>query len=376
MKLKSLSCKIIMTSTFFSIVTVNMIAPISIFASELQPAVKEKQEQNSLVTENAKVIEMLKKTGSFASTMNRYSLTLLKSSDIDFGNIQIPNHENLPQKIKEDQKSAREHALLWDKKIKFNLIDNIENIISYNAQFQNYYSLLVDAANNKDTEVLKEGLTDLQAEVKKNKKMAIELITALKELRDLTGTDSRNFNSHQGILATILEGTKGIEDDKKNVMELMEKLKEAESLRDKGIYTVCFPSFMTWIAGGIVLAIANSQLDELRPLLDTLNRTVTDKESLQRSVLVAQTSMKEIHDVINSAIYSLTYMATQWDDLDSQYNKIVESINQASDKAESNKFMFMIPILNTAKDKWYSLEQDAKILKEGLKDLEGVTKLN
>ena len=66
---------------------------------------------------------------------------------------------------------------------------------------------------------------------------------------------------------------------------------------------------------------------------------------------------------IGSAINALTYMSAQWHDLDSQYSGVLNHI----DKADPNKFKFLKPNLNAAKDSWKTLRADAFTLKEGTK---------
>ena len=56
-------------------------------------------------------------------------------------------------------------------------------------------------------------------------------------------------------------------------------------------------------------------------------------------------------------------MSTQWHDLDSQYSGVLGHIENAGSKADQNKFKFLKPNLNAAKDSWKTLRTDAVTLK-------------
>ncbi|TKI80708.1 hypothetical protein FC701_27545, partial [Bacillus mycoides] len=93
------------------------------------------------------------------------------------------------------------------------------------------------------------------------------------------------------------------------------------------------------------------------------------KVTLNRVVGVAYNNINEMHNAIGSAINALTYMSAQWHDLDSQYSGVLSHIDKASQKADQNKFKFLKPNLNAAKDSWKTLRADAFTLKEGIKTL-------
>ena len=76
-----------------------------------------------------------------------------------------------------------------------------------------------------------------------------------------------------------------------------------------------------------------------------------------------------MHKALDDAINHLTYMSTQWHDLDSQYSGVLGHIDTAAQKADQNKFKFLKPNLNAAKDSWKTLHTDALTLKEGIKEL-------
>ncbi|PEA81150.1 hemolysin BL-binding component [Bacillus pseudomycoides] len=76
-----------------------------------------------------------------------------------------------------------------------------------------------------------------------------------------------------------------------------------------------------------------------------------------------------MHSAIDKAINDLTYMSAQWHDLDSKYSGVMGYIDNAAQKADQNKFKFLKPNLDAAKDSWKTLRTDVVTLKEGIKEL-------
>ncbi|PGS02189.1 hemolysin BL-binding component [Bacillus pseudomycoides] len=76
-----------------------------------------------------------------------------------------------------------------------------------------------------------------------------------------------------------------------------------------------------------------------------------------------------MHSAIDKAINDLTYMSTQWHALDSKYSGVMGYIDNAAQKADQNKFKFLKPNLDAAKDSWKTLRTDVVTLKEGIKEL-------
>ena len=122
------------------------------------------------------------------------------------------------------------------------------------------------------------------------------------------------------------------------------------------------------IIGGIIVGVARDNLGQLEPLLAELRQTVDYKVTLNRVVKVAY-NISEMHSALDDAINALTYISTQWHDLDSQYSGVLGHIENAAQKADQNKFKFLKPNLNAAKDSWKTLRTDAVTLKEGIKEL-------
>ncbi|MBG9612217.1 HBL/NHE enterotoxin family protein [Bacillus cereus] len=365
--LKKLPYKAIVLSTLLTCTATMLTPPVTTFAEEVEQS---NPSNNDLSANTDKMQEMLERAGEFAEVMNRYSYMLIRNPDVNFQGIDIKGHSDLPGKVVQDQQNARNHANTWDTQVKRQLIDTLTGIIVYDTTFDNYYDLLVQASQNGNKEVLTEGITDLQSDIQNNKQKAVVLIDALGKLKDSIGEDSRAFQTNKDTLSSILKNqTTGLDDDEIAMQKVLDEINHFKRVRRDGTIVVAIPTIWTWISGGIMLGVAQAQLNKLEPLLEQLNQTIDYKKTLNRVVGVAANSVNEMHTAIDNAIAALTFMKTQWDDLDAQYMGVLESIEVADKKISTDKFTFLIPTLNTAKENWKALKTDATTLKEGLKEL-------
>ncbi|AFQ15699.1 HBL/NHE enterotoxin family protein [Bacillus thuringiensis] len=361
--------KLLAVSTFLTLTTTTVVSPVAAFASESKIE-QTSTEDISLSVNSEKMKKALQDAGVFAKSMNDYSYLLINNPDVNFEGIDIKGYTNLPSQIAQDQKNAREHATKWDTHIKKQLLDTLTGIVEYDTTFDNYYDTLIEAINEGDADTLKEGITDLQGEIKQNQVYAQNLIQELAKLRDSIGKDVRAFGGHKDILQSILKNqASGIDEDEKRLNDVLEQVRHFKQVESDGIITVSIPSIPTWIAGGVMIGVARDNLGTLEPLLAQLRQTVDYKITLNRVVGVAYNNIAEMQNAIESAINALTYMSAQWHDLDSQYSGVLNHIEKASQKADQNKFKFLKPNLNAAKDSWKTLRSDASTLKEGIKTL-------
>ncbi|MFV5894581.1 MULTISPECIES: HBL/NHE enterotoxin family protein [unclassified Bacillus cereus group] len=366
--------KLLAVSTFLTLTTTTVVSPVAAFASESKIE-QTSTEDISLSVNSEKMKKALQDAGVFAKSMNDYSYLLINNPDVNFEGIDIKGYTNLPSQIAQDQKNAREHATKWDAHIKKQLLDTLTGIVEYDTTFDNYYDTLVEAINEGDADTLKEGITDLQGEIKQNQAYTQNLIQELAKLRDSIGEDVRAFGGHKDILQSILKNqASGIDEDEKRLNDVLEQVRHFKQVESDGIITVSVPSIPTWIAGGVMIGVARNNLGTLEPLLAQLRQTVDYKITLNRVVGVAYNNIAEMQNAIGSAINALTYMSAQWHDLDSQYSGVLNHIDKASQKADQNKLKFLKPNLNAAKDSWKTLRADASILKEGIRILKASTK--
>ncbi|MBE7104496.1 HBL/NHE enterotoxin family protein [Bacillus cereus] len=365
--MKKVPYKLIVASALLTMTTTSVVSPVAAFASEIEQT---NNGDTALSANEARMKETLQKAGLFAKSMNAYSYMLIKNPDVNFEGININGYVDLPGRIVQDQKNARAHAVTWDTKVKKQLLDTLTGIIEYDTTFDNYYETMVDAINTGDGDTLKEGITDLRGEIQQNQKYAQQLIEELTKLRDSIGQDVRAFGSNKDLLQSILKNQGAdVEADQKRLDEVLGSVNYYKQLESDGFNVMKGAILGLPLIGGIIVGVARDNLGKLEPLLAELRQTVDYKLTLNRVVGVAYNNISEMHKALDDAINSLTYMSTQWHDLDSQYSGVLGHIETASQKADQNKFKFLKPNLNAAKDSWKTLHIDAVTLKEGIKEL-------
>ncbi|EJR45127.1 hemolysin BL-binding component [Bacillus cereus VD107] len=363
--IKKIPYKLIAVSTLLTITTANVVSPVVAFASEIE------QTNNGDMSLSANE-EQMKKTvqdaGLFVKSMNEYSYLLINNPDVSFEGITINGYADLPSKIVQDQKNAREHAVSWNTKVKKQLLDTLTGIIEYDTKFENHYETLVEAINIGNGDTLKKGITDLRGEIQQNQNSAKVLIEELTKFKNAIGEDVRVFGSHKETLQSILKSQgAAVEDDQKRLEDLLGQVNYQKDIESKGLDMVKIPFLPTLIAGGIMIGDARGKLGWLEPELAKLRQNVDYKITLNRVVGVAFHNISDMHSAIDNAITALTYMSTQWDDLDSRYAGVLGHIDKADQKVDQNRYKFLIPNLNAAKDSWKTLRTDVVTLQEGIK---------
>ncbi|WP_243522417.1 HBL/NHE enterotoxin family protein [Bacillus pseudomycoides] len=365
--IKKLPYKLLAVSTFLTMTTTYAVTPVATFASEIEQT---NSGDMSLSANEEKMKKALQDAGVFAKFMTDYSCLLINNPDVNFEGIIINGYADLPIKIVQDQQNAREHAVTWDTQIKGQLLDTLTGIIEYDTTFDNHYGTLVEAINTGNGDTFKKGITDLRGEIQQNEEYAQQLIQELTKLKDDIGQDVRAFGSDKDLLQSILKNQgAAVEDDQKHLNEVLAEINYQKDIESKGLTMVKIPFFPVMISGGIMIGDARSKLSTLEPKLAQLRQTVDYKLTLNRVVGVAFNNIDQMHSAIDNALKSLTFMYDQWSDLDRQYGSILQFIDKASEKADQNKFKFLLPNLNAAKDSWKTVRTDAFTLKEGIKEL-------
>ncbi|WP_439741503.1 hemolysin BL binding component B [Bacillus pseudomycoides] len=365
--LNKIPYKLIVASALLTMTTTSVVSPVATYASEIEQT---NNGDTSLSANEAKMKEALQKAGLFAKSMNAYSYMLIKNPDVNFEGININGYVDLPGRIVQDQKNARAHAVTWDTQVKKQLLDTLTGIIEYDTTFENYYETIVEAINTGDGDTLKEGITDLRGEIQQNQKSAQQLIQELTKLRDAIGQDVRAFGGNKELLQSILKNQGAVvEADEKRLQQILDSVNYYKKLESDGFNVMKGAILGLPIIGGIIVGIARDNLSKLEPTLTELRKTVDYKTTLNRVVGVAFHNISDMHSTIDNAITALTYMSTQWDDLDSQYSGVLGHIDTAAQKADQNRYKFINPNLNSAKDRWKTLRTDVVTLKEGMKEL-------
>ncbi|PDY46646.1 hemolysin [Bacillus pseudomycoides] len=391
--MKKIPYKLLAVSTFLTLTTTSVVAPVATFASQIEQTTTG---DTSLSANNEKMKTTLQKAGVFAKSMNAYSYMLIKNPDVNFEGITINGYADLPGKIVQDQKNARAHAVTWDMEVKKQLLNTLTGIVEFDTKFDTYYDTLVEAADTaaieaqkskeladkegKDpqetpegkmaTAILKEGITDLRQDIQLNRDSAQKLIQELTKLRDAIGEDVRAFGSNKDQLQSILKNQGAdVEADQKRLDEILGSVNYYKQLESDGYNVMKGALFGLPLIGGVIVLTAQENLKKLEPTLAELRKTVDDKVTLNRVVGLAHNNISEMHKALDEAINSLTYMSAQWNDLDSQYSGVLKNVDNAAKKSAAKSFIFLKLNLNSAQSSWKTLEADALTLKEGIKEL-------
>ncbi|MFT4141776.1 MAG: HBL/NHE enterotoxin family protein [Bacillus sp. (in: firmicutes)] len=307
----------------------------------------------------------LNKLGDFAASMNAYSLMLLRNPNVDLDELQWMGYRDLLINIRNNQEYARNNALQWERILKPMLIGVNQNIINYDLKFQNYYNILSNAVNKNDKSTLAEGISNLQNSIKYNREQANQLREQLKMFRELVGQDSRAFSDNISVLSAILQAQiEGIPEDQNRVQSLMQQMSHSNQMWYTGMAIVGIP-VIGWIAGGIILATSSTKLKRLNPLLQELQGRVDYRITLSRIVGIANGSLQNMLGAVNGAINTLGEMAAHWDSVDAKYTGLLGHINDASHVS----IHFILSELNTSKDSWSDLRQQAELLDKTIKGL-------
>ncbi|PGC32492.1 hemolysin [Bacillus pseudomycoides] len=365
--IKKIPYKLLAVSTFLTITTTYAVTPVATFASEI---VQTNNGDMSLSANEEQMKKALQDAAVFAKSMNDYSYLLINNPDVNFEGININGYADLPGKIVQDQKNAREHAVTWNTQVKKQLLDTLTDIIEYDTKFYNHYGTLVEAINTGNGDTLKKGITDLRSEIQQNEEHAQKFIQELTKLKEDIGQDVRAFGGNKDLLQSILKNQGAdVETDQKRLNEVLADINYQRDIESKGWIMVKTGFIPVMISGGIMIGDARGKLGWLEPEFAKLRQTVDYKLTLNRVVGVAFNNISEMHSAIDNALKSLTFMYDQWSDLDRQYGSVLQFIDKASEKADQNKFKFLLPNLNAAKDSWKTVRTDAFTLKEGIKEL-------
>ncbi|MHB0803215.1 HBL/NHE enterotoxin family protein [Bacillus thuringiensis] len=366
--MKTLSYKLLMVSSLLAGTTATIVAPMSTFAKEMGQIGVENEENINFAVDSAAMKTGFEKTREFAQAMNEYSYKLLNTPDVNFKGISLgEQNTDLPQNIQIDQKKARENATRWNNELKKHLLNTLENIVFYDTTFGNYYNELIKAADTNDGDTLKEGIRDLQEDIKKNQQDAATLIQKLNEFRSGLEADNRAFAQDKGRLSIVLTSQDGsIKQDEDQLEAINNRYKELQKKQDLGHDLIKTPFILV---GGLILLLTGPEYKILREEIEKLNQSISEKHTLNRIVVDACNSVTDMHTAIDNAVKSLEFMTTQWHALDIKYDHILDAIDKASAKAEKDMFNFVKIQLNVAKDTWSMLHKDAVEMQEGIKEL-------
>ncbi|MGX4670522.1 non-hemolytic enterotoxin subunit B [Cerasibacillus sp. JNUCC 74] len=408
--------KTIAISTLIATVLTANIFPARTFAAENPTPTSSYENVADLAEQYAEynlgpegIIEAIQKTGSNVLGMDLYALTLLKQPNVNFNGITLID-DALQQTIVSQQQLAKENAKTWLDELKPQLIQTNENIISYDIEFQNYYSALKNAADTavragkeaqeaqdlstqerkqneaqKAKDKLSEGLLVLTQSIESNKDEVDILVNDLKNFRNKLTTDTQNFKTHSNTITSIIASENaGIPLLKKQIDTHNELINDYNAMIIGGSLGIALGpaavaggSFIIWTGAGtktgvalitvgvgaastgIALVVKGKEgLDTSTAEIKRLTAKLSQSETQVVLLSAIESQLNYLSETINEAIISLENISNQWGIMKSKYTNLAKAVQRVNPE----KLTFINDNLSTAKDQWADIREYAKEL--------------
>ncbi|MEH6933533.1 non-hemolytic enterotoxin subunit B [Bacillus sp. JJ783] len=313
--------------------------------------------------------DAIEKTGSNMLVMDLYALTIVKQANVNFDGVTVINND-LQTSIKDNHDASRKNAKQWLDGLKPQIIQTNQNIINYNTQFQNYYDVLVEAANNKDKETLKAVLTSLDDSISENKGAVDKLVQDLKAFRGKLELDTQNLKTDANKITDILSGQdagiplmqKQIETNQ-TVIDENNKVYIGSSVATAlGAYltaTIVFAPIGAGALGGGIYGVTTSQ-QQIKTAQEEIKKLTENISTAKQQVVkltVLKNNTNNLTETIDAAITALENVKNQWQTMGAKY----KSLNDNVDRINPDKLAAIIKAdLKIAKGSWEQVNKYAE----------------
>ncbi|MBE7106350.1 HBL/NHE enterotoxin family protein [Bacillus cereus] len=312
--------------------------------------------------------DALEKTGSNMLVMDLYALTIVKQANVNFDGLTVINND-LQKSIKDNHDASKTNAKQWLDGLKPQIIQTNQNIINYNTQFQNYYDVLVEAANNNDKETLKAVLTSLDESISENKGAVDRLVQDLKVFRGKLELDTQNLKTDTNKITDILSGQdagiplmqKQIEANQ-TLIDENNKVYIASSVATAlGAYltaTIIFAPIGAGALGGGIYGVTTSQ-QQIKTAQDeiiNLSKNISTAQQQVGKLTLLKNNTNNLTATIDAAITALENVKNQWQTMGAKY----KSLNDNVDRINPDKLTLLKADLNIAKRSWDQVNKYAE----------------
>ncbi|EOO71730.1 HBL/NHE enterotoxin family protein [Bacillus mycoides] len=312
--------------------------------------------------------DALEKTGSNMLVMDLYALTIVKQANVNFDGLTVINND-LQKSIKDNHDASKTNAKQWLDGLKPQIIQTNQNIINYNTQFQNYYDVLVEAANNNDKETLKAVLTSLDDSISENKGTVDRLVQDLKVFRGKLELDTQNLKTDANKITDILSGQdagiplmqKQIETNQ-TLIDENNKVYIASSVATAlGAYltaTIIFAPIGAGALGGGIYGVTTSQ-QQIKTAQDeiiNLSKNISTAQQQVGKLTLLKNNTNNLTETIDAAITALENVKNQWQTMGAKY----KSLNDNVDRINPDKLTLLKADLNIAKRSWEQVNKYAE----------------
>ncbi|MBM6647054.1 HBL/NHE enterotoxin family protein [Bacillus sp. RIT 809] len=313
--------------------------------------------------------DAIEKTGSNMLVMDLYALTIVKQANVNFDGVTVINND-LQTSIKDNHDASRKNAKQWLDGLKPQIIQTNQNIINYNTQFQNYYDVLVEAANNKDKETLKAVLTSLDDSISENKGAVDKLVQDLKAFRGKLELDTQNLKTDANKITDILSGQdagiplmqKQIETNQTVIDENNKVYIGSTVATTLGAYltaTIVFAPIGAGALGGGVYGVITSkqQIQAAQEEIKKLTENISTAKQQVVKLTVLKNNTNNLTETIDAAITALENVKNQWQTMGAKY----KSLNDNVDRINPDKLAAIIKAdLKIAKGSWEQVNKYAE----------------
>ncbi len=390
--------------TLATVITATNSNSIHALAQEQNVQVQIAQEQKNgnyeLGPEGLK--KALAETGSHILVMDLYAKTMIKQPNVNLSNIDLGSEGgDLIKNIHLNQELSRINANYWLDTAKPKIQKTARNIVNYDEQFQNYYDTLVDFAQKKDKEGLKEGISDLVSTIDINSKEVTEVIKMLEAFKTKLYTNTIDFKNNvggpdgKGGLTAILAGKQAL------VPQLQAEIEQLRATQQAH-----FDNVLAWsiggglgatilvigtIAGGVVIVVtggtatpvvvggltalgaagiglgtaagvvASSHMNAYNEISHRIGE-LSMKADLANQAVISLTNTKDtltyLYQTVDQAIMSLTNIQLQWHTMGANYKDLYDNIDQMQD----HKLSLIPDDLKAAKQSWNDIHKDAEFI--------------
>lgn len=402
--MKKFPYKVLTVVTLATVITATNSNSIHALAQEQNVQVQIAQEQKNgnyeLGPEGLK--KALAETGSHILVMDLYAKTMIKQPNVNLSNIDLGTEGgDLIKNIHLNQELSRINANYWLDTAKPKIQKTARNIVNYDEQFQNYYDTLVDFAQKKDKEGLKEGIGDLVSTIDINSKEVTEVIKMLEAFKTKLYTNTIDFKNNvggpdgKGGLTAILAGKQAL------VPQLQAEIEQLRATQQAH-----FDNVLAWsiggglgaailvigtIAGGVVIVVtggtatpvvvggltalgaagiglgtaagvvASSHMNAYNEISHRIGE-LSMKADLANQAVISLTNTKDtltyLYQTVDQAIISLTNIQLQWHTMGANYKDLYDNIDQMQD----HKLSLIPDDLKAAKQSWNDIHKDAEFI--------------
>ncbi|WP_107924910.1 hemolysin BL lytic component L1 [Lysinibacillus parviboronicapiens] len=402
--MKKFPYKVLTVVTLATVITATNSNSIHALAQEQNVQVQIAQEQKNgnyeLGPEGLK--KALAETGSHILVMDLYAKTMIKQPNVNLSNIDLGSEGgDLIKNIHLNQELSRINANYWLDTAKPKIQKTARNIVNYDEQFQNYYDTLVDFAQKKDKEGLKEGISDLVSTIDINSKEVTEVIKMLEAFKTKLYTNTIDFKNNvggpdgKGGLTAILAGKQAL------VPQLQAEIEQLRATQQAH-----FDNVLAWsiggglgatilvigtIAGGVVIVVtggtatpvvvggltalgaagiglgtaagvvASSHMNAYNEISHRIGE-LSMKADLANQAVISLTNTKDtltyLYQTVDQAIMSLTNIQLQWHTMGANYKDLYDNIDQMQD----HKLSLIPDDLKAAKQSWNDIHKDAEFI--------------